>query len=289
MDAAAIEVPAGWTAAIGQIVNCPKRRIVVIGPPDAGKSSFIRAAMSKAADGRAPLKLIDLDPGQKMIGAPGTVSLGDASCLDRFIFIGSTSASEFSRIVKAAKTLADNAQSGFIVNTSGFIRGFGARLQSWTISSLRPDLIVALGDDPSLGSILEGHSDLQIIRLPSSPLARRKSPSARAAIRQAALAQSLDGGGRFELDPAAVGFVPANPQAFEGSARPLCALLDARGDALAMGVVEEADGESITVFSAHPCRPVTLLQLGKIWVVPSGKDWKLSEHLRPSWQLGPVG
>jgi polynucleotide 5'-hydroxyl-kinase GRC3/NOL9 len=123
MNAVGIEVPSDWAAAIDLIASGRKRRVAVIGPTDSGKSSFIRAAMSAAADAGAPLKLIDLDPGQKMLGPPGTASLGDASVIDRFIFLGSTSASEFSRIVTAAEALADDAFSGFITNTSASFAG----------------------------------------------------------------------------------------------------------------------------------------------------------------------
>lgn len=282
MDATRIEVPGEWAAAIDPIASGRKRRVAVIGPADAGKSSFIRAAMSAAADAGVPLKLIDLDPGQKMLGPPGTASLGDAACLHKFIFLGSTSASEFSRIIKAAAALADDAQP-FIANTSGFIRGLGARLQSWTITSLSADLIVAVGDDLSVAPVLAAHSDLQVLRLPASPLARRKSPSERTRIRQAALAQALESAERLHLDAAEVAFTPEPPAAFEGPARPICALLDARSDALSIGILEHSSGHAITVYARRPTEPLRLLQLGKIWAEPSGDGWKLLERLKPSW------
>ena len=278
-------MPAEWAAAITMVTSSQKRRVVVIGPADSGKSSFVRAAMARATEAGDALRLIDLDPGQKMVGPPGTASMAHASVLERFIFLGSTSASEVSRIVNAAEALARDAHGSFIANTSGFVRGLGARLQSLTISRLRPDLIVALAEEPSLVPILAARGDLQVVRLPPSPLAQRKSPSRRAAIRQAALTQALEGAERFQLDAAVIQFTPAPPAMFETRARPLCALVSPEGEALSLGIPEQADGETIAVYSRMPARAIKLLQLGKIWAEPSDNGYKLLGHLTPSWSV----
>ncbi|HWH22870.1 MAG TPA: Clp1/GlmU family protein, partial [Allosphingosinicella sp.] len=139
--------------------------MLVIGPTDAGKSSFILAATEAAAAAGNPLRLIDLDPGQKMLGPPGSVSLGSTLPLrlDKFLFVGTTSASAFSAITKGATELARFGEP-FIANTSGFVRGLGARLQSWTIAALDADLVIAIGDRTGLGPIVEG-KDMAVLWL----------------------------------------------------------------------------------------------------------------------------
>ncbi|HEX8579822.1 MAG TPA: Clp1/GlmU family protein [Allosphingosinicella sp.] len=257
--------------------------MVVIGPTDVGKSSFVRAALDAAAEASTALSLIDLDPGQKMLGPPGTASLGDASCLRRFIFLGSTSASEVSRIVDAAGKLADDAADGFIVNTSGFVRGLGARLQAATIARLAPDLLVVLGDPAEVAPILEAHSQVRATELGTAPAARRKAPSERSAKRQAAFAQSLENAEALQLNPGEVSFIPAPPAMFEEVARPVCALLDATGEAMSIGIVEHAGADALTLHGSRPPRPVRIVQLGKMWAAHFPNGWELLDRLSPSW------
>jgi polynucleotide 5'-hydroxyl-kinase GRC3/NOL9 len=278
-----LETPPDWAAALARIAGREKRRVVVIGATDSGKSSFIRAAMGAAAEAGIPLNLIDLDPGQKMLGPPGTATLGDGHCLRRLIFLGSTSASEIYKIVDAAGALADEAVDGFIANTSGFVRGLGARLQSLTISRLAPDLLVVLGDRAALAPILEAHPHVPTIRLGPAPAARRKSPAERRGTRQAAFDRALEHGERLHLNAGGVSFAPAPPAPFDGPARPVCALLDGRGEAMGVGVLERAEGGGLTMFAKPPPRPVHLLQLGKMWAEPSEDGWRLLERLGPSW------
>ena len=53
------DVPEDWRAAIEMAAG--RKRILVVGATDMGKTSFIRTL---AAAGGEPLRLIDLDPGQ---------------------------------------------------------------------------------------------------------------------------------------------------------------------------------------------------------------------------------
>ncbi|HEY0149772.1 MAG TPA: Clp1/GlmU family protein [Allosphingosinicella sp.] len=284
MRTAGFEIPAGWAAILDRIARREKRRVVVIGPTDAGKSSFVRAALGAAAEASTPLSLIDLDPGQKMLGPPGTASLGDASCLRRFIFLGSTSASEVSRIVNAAGKLAEDAAHGFIVNTSGFVRGLGARLQAATIARIAPDLLVVLGDPADVAPVLEAHGQVPAIDLGTAPAARRKAPSERSATRQAAFAQAMGQAEALHLNPAEASFDPAPPAIFEGLARPVCALLDGTGEAMSIGIVVHAGADGSTSYGSPPPRAVRTLQLGKMWAAPSPKGWELLDRLSPSWR-----
>jgi len=186
-ETATIDAAEAWSMTIDEILSCRHERIVVIGPTDVGKSSFIRALAE-----RTPRTLIDLDPGQKMVGPPGTVSAAviagpDAAerCM-RFVFVGSTSALVLSRIVAGAARLATAAP--LVANTSGFVAGPGARLQAASIAALSADCVVAIGFGAAEPPLPKGWSG-QLHRLPRSPFARRKSPALRRRIRQEAFAR----------------------------------------------------------------------------------------------------
>lgn len=277
-------LPPSWAAAIARIEESRARRAVVIGETDVGKSTFIRAAMSAASQAGIPLPLIDLDPGQKMIGSPGTAALGSGTGVERLVFIGSTSANELSKIVGAASLFAHASADGFIANTAGFVRGLGARLQSATIAALNPDLIVAIGEEDRLRPILDAHPDIAVARLERPPLARRKSAAERARLRQAAFAAALDGAEAVMLRPRDLSFTPAPPVSFTDTARPICALAGADGEMIAIGVLQQV-GEETTIFAAREAASATAeLQLGKLWARPSSACWHLLEKLSPSWQ-----
>lgn len=240
--------------------------------------------MTAACQAGIPLPLIDLDPGQKMIGPPGTAALGSGTGVERLVFIGSTSANEVSKIVGAASLLAHASADGFIANTAGFVRGLGARLQSGTIAALRPDLIVAIGQEDRLRPILDAHRDIAVALLERPQSARRKSAAQRARLRQAAFAAALIGAEPMMLRTRDLSFTPAPPVHFTDTARPVCALAEASGEMIGMGVLQEV-GEETVVFTARGAgSAVAALQLGKMWACPSAAGWQLLEKLTPSWQ-----
>jgi polynucleotide 5'-kinase involved in rRNA processing len=253
--------------------------VIVLGATDVGKSTFIRASLVAVAN---DTRLIDLDPGQKMLGAPGTASLGwldgrGGERLDRFVFLGSTSATMFSAIASAAAALAERS-GPFIVNTSGFVQGLGARLQAMTMASIAPDLIVELGN-PAAPPIVTAEG-VERIRLERSPVARSKSAAARAAIRQAAFERALEGASLLTLPRPKI--EPAPPSPFLSDARPVCALADEAGADMEIGILEGSDEEGLFIRARAPARPPRLVRLGRMWAAP-GNGWKLLETLSPSW------
>jgi polynucleotide 5'-hydroxyl-kinase GRC3/NOL9 len=272
-----IELPDAWPDAVETILSGGWRRVVVIGPTDAGKSSLIQLLAE-----RQPVALLDLDPGQKMIGPPGTVSRGrwiegrGLSC-DRFVFVGSTSALVIGGIARAATRLA--AQGPLIANTSGFVLGPGARLQATTIAALDADLVVAIDVVPP--PLPKGWSK-RLLALPRSPLARRKSQGLRRRNRQQALDDYL-GSETIELSGRALAFDPAPPAPFLTAERPLCSLVDADDEDMAIGILLSTDGDRILVHGSVPPRDVACVRLGSIWASPAGPGWRLLDRLSPGW------
>jgi polynucleotide 5'-hydroxyl-kinase GRC3/NOL9 len=270
----AIHLPDEWVQAIESLHG--RRRIAVIGATDVGKSSFVGALLAC----RPELALIDLDPGQKMVGPPGTVSLGrldeEALTLERMLFIGSTSSASIYHLSRAAAALA--RAPSFVANTSGFVRGLGARLQAATISALEADRIVAIGPAEDLASILEAHPEVPVVAVPASPMARRKSPAFRAALRQAAFAEALAGAVEQVLE---LPFEPAPPVAVPGR-HPVCALWDEED--MSLGILLDAGAAGALVAAPALPRPPRRIRLGKMWAEPTPGGWKLLETLSPCWR-----
>ena len=265
-----------WRRPLAEIVESGARRIVVIGPTDVGKSSFIRALATLV-----PLALIDLDPGQKMIGASGTVGRGafDAAgraTLERFRWIGSTSAASIAAIVRAAETLGRSG--GFVANTAGYVAGPGARLQAATIAALAADLVVAIGlDAPPLPSGWSG----RLLRLDRSTLARRKSPALRTRLRQQTFERHL-GAEILRLSSQFVAFDPGLPRLPPDEIRPVCALADAAGEDMAIAILIAADEQEVVLQVAPPPRPIARIRLGRMWAAPAEGGWRLLERRNPA-------
>jgi hypothetical protein len=254
---------------------------VVLGPTDAGKSRFIDSMAARRPDAR----LVDLDPGQKMIGTPGTAALGrpGAPAPEYFVFLGSTAVVSFRTLAAAAARLAAAAGSSpFIVNTPGYVAGFGARLQAMILAAVEPDLAVAIGAGPPLETVLARLPTLETIAIEPSPFARRKTKARRRAVRQAGFAAALADAEPWSLPPG-VGFEPASPRPPAGTARPVCALADEEGEAMALAILLAADTHRIALFSRRPVRPPARIQLGKMWAEPGDSGWTLLEPLAPSW------
>ena len=271
-------LPQAWADAIAQLRGGGARRIAVLGPTDVGKSSFL-LALAGAWDGEKRLGLIDLDPGQKLVGPPGTVSLGYASAggivCERFRFVGSTSAIAMRGIISGAAELAQG--EAFAANTSGFVHGPGARLQAASVAALAADTVIALGlPEPPLPAGWSGH----VIRLDASPFAKRKGEGLRRRIRQEALERHL-GDGTYELP--LLPFTPGPPLAFEAERRPVCCLADAAGEDMALGVLERLGEESVRIRGTPPARPPAQIRLGRMWARPDGSGWRLLDKLEPAW------
>jgi polynucleotide 5'-kinase involved in rRNA processing len=283
-EAASLHIPDEWAAAMARLAGARRRRIAVLGPADAGKSSFVRAMAKAWLDGGERLAVLDLDPGQKMIGPPGSVALGHLDGGDgrpactRFRFVGSTSSIVMRPIVAAAAALRPD--DPFVVNSSGFVAGPGAWLQAATVAAAAADAVVAIGlESPPLPAGWTG----ELLRLSPSPAARRKSPASRARARQEAFALWL-GDAAVAFGAADLAFDPGPPRRFEDARRPVCCLADAGGDDMAIGVVEDAAGEALRIRTTDflPRSPHTL-RLGGMWAMPTADGWTLVDRLEPAW------
>jgi len=273
MAGLAVDLPHEWSETLDRLAKF--RRIVVLGGVDVGKSSFIRALLERLGE----LSLIDLDPGQKMVGPPGTLSAGvadgEALRLRRFLFLGSTSSANIYQLTRGAAVLAAAAEP-FVANTSGFVLGLGARLQSATISALKADALVAIGPLEPLAPILLMHPGLPLFSLRPSPLARRKTAGTRRAIRQAAFAEALAGAAEFELR--GIEFEPSPPLVpYPAGRYPVCALAD--DQEMEIGLLLGAEQDRVRIFARMPPRAPRRTLLGRMWAGERPDGWKLLDML----------
>jgi hypothetical protein len=175
-----LDVPPDWAAALNRIAAGGVRRVLVLGPADAGKSTFCRVLLRRAArNGLGVRCWTPTDPAQKLVGPPACVTLGrgEASALSALAFAGALDPLRgWRRLMAGVGQLAAEAAGAdlLVANTSGLLAGAGRRLKAAEIAAARPDLLVALGEGVDLDAVLADHEAIAAFRLARSPLARRR-------------------------------------------------------------------------------------------------------------------
>lgn len=209
-----IDVPLSWRRAVERILAGDRRKILVLGAADRGKSSFCRFAAQALLEAGRAVALVDADLGQKDIGPPATVTLGYPQNGGDFgpvepaaiYFVGSVSpAGLFLPLVVGTRRLVDaTAAAVVLINTTGLVHGRGRELKAYQIESLEPDVIVAIEQYGELEAILRPYRHCRIVRLPPSPMAVAKSPAQRRGNREEAWRRYFSAGREFALGLARV-------------------------------------------------------------------------------------
>lgn len=191
-----LDIPPAWSAAAETILARGRRRILVIGAADRGKSSFCRYLTRRLAAETGRVAFVDADIGQKDVGPPATISLAylddqtplEAAGPTALYFVGDINPMRhFLPMVVGTRRLADAADTEHVViDTTGLVHGSGRALKHAQIESLRPDVIVIIEKGRELEGLVREHRHLQLIRLRPSRWVRSKTGSARRAARQKA-------------------------------------------------------------------------------------------------------
>jgi polynucleotide 5'-hydroxyl-kinase GRC3/NOL9 len=241
------DIPPEWAEAADRILRDARRRVAVIGPVDAGKSTFCRFLVAHAAGTGRSAGLLDTDIGQKTLGPPACVTVSDAGGL-RLAFVGTTSPVHgWNRLIAGTHRLARQADAKLlVVNTSGLLAGPGRRLKAAKIQALRPDLLVTLGDSPDLGPVLDDHPQTPVLRLSPSPSARRKTDGERRAIRRNAFKAYFEAAMPVALRPRQVSMPFHDPL----PERLLVGLSDEGGEDVGLGILTGTSGNAgITILT----------------------------------------
>jgi polynucleotide 5'-hydroxyl-kinase GRC3/NOL9 len=218
-----------------------RRTILVIGARDTGKSTFCRFLVDAAITAGQSAALLDTDLGQKILGPPACVTMSDPRGLS-LAFVGTTNpVLGWRRLIEGTRHLAERTDADRrVVNTSGLLAGPGRRLKAAKIDALRPDLLIALGEEPSLEAIAEARPELPILRLPSSPQARRKTDGERRALRREAFRHYFATGASLNLPRRLLRATEVDAPLPSGL---LLGLSDERGNDLGLGLlIEDSNG-----------------------------------------------
>lgn len=146
------------TACSEELDGCPI--ILVCGPQNSGKSTFNRHLINTLLNHTASVEYLECDLGQTELTPPGCLSLSTVrepllgppfthQCTpDHMIFYGQSSCqSDLDRYLDCLKSLwrSYNRESPIIINTMGWIKGFGLQLLVDIIRFLSVSHVVQLG------------------------------------------------------------------------------------------------------------------------------------------------
>jgi len=183
-----------WDASL-QTLKPPRGVVVLMGPVDTGKSTWVRQYCDLYPD--ADIGLVSADLGQCLFGAPGLISYAPwdprqpdverylpAAC----VFVGSThptgrllqTVDAIRRVVRCAR----RRHATVLVDTDGLIDDVVGREYKWTLlMSLRPCTVVLLtwsGTEHPWASLLAPWADVELFVVEPHGRVRPKPPSERA-------------------------------------------------------------------------------------------------------------
>ena len=254
-----------WRAALDEALGV--RVTMVIGASDAGKTTLVMTLAGELAALGARVGVVDADLGQSEIGPPATVGLGRVSApIDRLSeatlaalhFVGVTSPGRDLRgTVEGARRMTARARADglerILVDTSGLVTGWHGRLlKERKIAVLDPDLVLVLARGDECEPIVrpfEGATRPRIVRLAARGSPRSRSQAERRRHRTAAFDAYLSDARPVTIDRSAVTVaVPAGRELSE-CVGALCALDDAQGDTLAVGVVRQIAEDALRILA----------------------------------------
>ncbi|MEP6754367.1 MAG: Clp1/GlmU family protein [Chthonomonadales bacterium] len=181
-----------WAEHIIELSNA-QGIVLIMGPVDAGKSTFTTLLANTAFSAGRSVAVVDSDVGQSDIGPPGCVGLGKLTGeirtlgdleVDALAFVGSTSPNGVMiELLSGTNSMAARAKSHgadlIIVDTSGVVSGTAfQRLKSAKIDLLVPVHIVAIERHAECEHILrplKHHAGISIHRLTPATAITTKS------------------------------------------------------------------------------------------------------------------
>lgn len=177
-----LEVPVHWRKAIDK-VNQAKISLV-IGETDSGKSTLVSFLHNKLGG-----SIIDSDIGQGDIGPPTTIALSTdgEEMLDGY-FVGSiTPSRHFCEMLIGTKRMVERASTPIFIDTTGMVHGSAARaLKTGKIEFIEPDLLILLGDGELDYYYTYKRVGIDVIGLPKSKNAKKRSRAERRKARKKA-------------------------------------------------------------------------------------------------------
>jgi polynucleotide 5'-hydroxyl-kinase GRC3/NOL9 len=273
-----------WSEAARRIVACGWRRVLVLGPSDAGKSWFCRYLCEHLLAAGRRVAVVDADIGQKIVGPPAAVTLCHArpgndlfaARPERFAFVGATSPiGHFLPLVVGAADLVAAADADVtIIDTGGLVGGPGFALKLHKIAAIRPDGLVAIEKTGELAAILRANRHIPALRLAPAPEARTKSTKARAAARARRFVQYFAEAVPIDLAIAPLVLQPCGCLFLRPGL--LCGVADGSGGGLGLALVaciDEGRG-AVRLLTPVAAERIRILQLGAVRI---GREYRWEE------------
>ena len=278
-----LDIPAAWKAIQPAELQGV---LMVVGAPDAGKSTFARYLFQLLRSHGQKVAYLDGDPGQSALGPPTTLTLAYGisgndepfpAGLARRYFVGSTTPQGhmLPTLVGAARLVEAARQEGvrsIVYDTSGLVdpgQG-GLALKSAKIDLLRPAVIFALQREQELEPLLlplRRSQRTRVIDLRPSAAAVSRLSTTRREYRARQFARYFAGARRVELGWTKVAVLPLPVFRLHR----LAALEGQDGFTLALGIVLEIDRASrqVTLLTPlHSLAGVNALRLGDVLLDP---------------------
>lgn len=181
---------------------------------------------------------------------------------DALYFVGTTNPARnglalLTGVSVLAKEVA--ARTRLLLDTTGYVTGFGARLKQCKIEAIDADLVVALQREDELEPFLRRCPHRKVIRLSPAPQARTRSQSERQKARLAAFARHFENAASIELDHKPVTLTGERTE--PGT---LCGLYDRKGVCLGLAILEESGNDGCRLFTGVSANRIKLIQPGQM-------------------------
>ena len=281
-------IPVSWSVAAATVEHLREGRVMILGPPDVGKSTLCVYLVNKMLQaGQGPC-VVDADLGQADMGPPTTIaravptqpiaSLQELTP-DRRLFIGHISPSGCEqKLIRDIHGLSAGGEKRLtIINTDGWVAGPDAvRYKVNLLTRLQPDLVLALAYSNELDPILSG------VRFHSMTIAAAKETLERSrvdrrSIRTDAYRRFLEGAvtRRVSKETVQLSFPPG----YRGVSIPdrralsnlIVGILDNEGYLVQIGTLIRIDDEGVLIYS-RPAEALHHIEVGHVKLSISGDE-----------------
>lgn len=271
-------LPDDWKTALNNLGRGGAGKVAVIGGTDAGKSTFVTLLMQRWLVGGFSAQILDVDPGQKMIGPPACITLarqhaGESEMkLAGLSFVGSTSCHDAQKILRGTLQLVEQLKGkNIVINMSGYISGGGVELTLASLSIVRPDVLVAIG--AGCDEIIR-NCGVFCILLQRPQAATRKTEGFRRAVRNLALRDYFREA--FEQNIETKWQIDDYLRPYgELDRNMLCALEGVSGRDMALGIALNCSGYSLKIIAPPIPSRVVNVRLGEVWLRWTNAGWDL--------------
>lgn len=287
------DIPPDWERALAGIAARRRCRVLVVGGPDAGKSTFCRLLLGRLAWSGHKAAYVDGDLGQPDAGPPACVSLAHPDpeghvkgvAPAALAFVGDVSpVGSFIQTLAAYVRVVRVARAPFlVVNTDGLVHDAGRPFRELLVDLIRPDRIVAIRRRDELDPLLAELAHRRPVVLKRSRRAWGRPTWDRQEHRARLFVRYFEAAGSLTLDAAALTFqrLPdgdphlSDPAALPAALPPdrLLGLCDKTGLCLGLARVEGTDPAAGTLTVRTPVESdrVRVVQVGRMGV--RGDGW----------------